>query len=430
MMLPAFPRRILLHARPAVWSAVEQGLNPLLQLALTPLLLSSLGREAFALWVLGITLIGLSQLVSAGAGFATIKHVSEDLGAARPAEAVLAVRAGLGLAVTGGGVAILLAGILGSIVGAHGIGALAPQPALAGILVLCGPAVLLNEFDNVLASAMRGAQRFDLAARAETARLAMVAVIALLAARGVTVAGLFAAWVAMMLLKAVIKAVCVARLFGRNEACRPSFARQPLVRLLRFGGWQWLQSTGTLVFTTADPLLVGALLGAGALTRYSVCLQLAQYVHFAPSVMLQVIFPRISARGAGLDARQGNRILNEATLAGVGLALLIGVVIALLAEPLLRLWVGADFAAMNAGLLRLLVAVHVVLAINIGGYYVLLATGRAARSALVVLTAGIAQVIAILLAAPAGLLAVAASRFTYSIITASLYRVARYGTGR
>ena len=30
------------------------------------LLLSSLGREAFALWVLGITLIGLSQLVSAG----------------------------------------------------------------------------------------------------------------------------------------------------------------------------------------------------------------------------------------------------------------------------------------------------------------------------------------------------------------------------
>lgn len=257
-------------------------------------------------------------------------------------------------------------------------------------------------------------------------RLLMALAVVALAMRGADVVILFPAWLAMMFIKMLVKAAFVTRLFGTHEACLPGFARGALARMLRFGGWQWLQSTGTLVFTTADPLLVGGLLGAGALTRYSICLQLAQYVHFAPSVMLQVIFPRISALGAAIDVTHGNRILNEATLAGVGLAVLFGVPMALLAEPLLRTWVGVDFAAANAGLLRLLVAVHVVLALNIGGYYVLLATGRATRLALMVLTAGVAQVLAIVLAAPAGLLAVAASRFTYSLLTASLYRVARY----
>ncbi|MBS0614753.1 MAG: oligosaccharide flippase family protein [Proteobacteria bacterium] len=426
MMLARWSGWIRNHAGSAGWLALEQGAHPLLQLVLTPVLLRSLGREPFAVWVLGITLIGLSQLVSAGAGFATIKHVSADLGAARPADARQIVRTALTLPLVGGslaaGLAVLFAPFLARVFASMGSAA-----ELVPVLTGCGAGMLINEIDAVCASALRGAQRFDLAARAESGcRVLMAGAIAALAVLGTGVTSLFLTWLALMAVKAVVKAVTVARLFGSPMVLLPSFHREPLRRLLRFGMWQWLQAVGTTVFNTADQLLVGSLLGATALTRYSVCLQIAQYVHLVPSVLLQVIFPRLSARGAAVGAARGNEILRAATALALGIALLLGAGVALLAAPLLGLWVGPAFAAENTGLLRLLVAAHVVLGANIGGYYVLLATGRAARTALVLLGAGVAQMGTMLLVAPFGLMAVAASRFTFSLLTATLARLARY----
>jgi O-antigen/teichoic acid export membrane protein len=423
LMLRSLPAMLRGHAGNAGWSVLEQGAQPALQLLLTPFLLLTLGRDAFAVWALGMTLLSLSQLVSFGAGFATIKHVSADLGAGQPAAD--AVRAALAVALGGGLTAALLASLLAPRVAGAVFPDLARTGQLVSVLALCGWGALVNEVDTVLACALRGAQRFDLAARTEAlCRIIMVLAIAWLGMRGAAVAQLFGAWILLMAVKAAVKATQVARMFGA-AAIAPSPRRAPLQRLLRFGGWQWLQSAGTVFFTSADQLLVGSLLGSAALTRYSVCLQLAQYVHLLPSVMLQVIFPRISARGAALEPARANQILTLATLLGVSAAAVLALPLLLFASPLLTAWVGSAFAAENSRLLSVLVLVHVVLAANIGGYYVLLATGRAARSALVVLGAGVAQIAAIVLAAPFGLLAVAASRFLYSLLTASLFRLAR-----
>ena len=415
------------HGRRAAWAVADQGAYPLMLLLLTPVLLAHLGRAGFGLWMLAVTIVSMSPLLSCGSAMAVTKHVSADLAVGAQAEAVAAIRAALLVAATGGLVAALLAWLSAPLVAASLFAQMGAPATTAPVLALCGLAAAVQEIDNVYAAALRGAERFDLCARVELpSRLAMLLVLGYLASRGSGVQPLLVALIVMMVGKAALKGLQVVTLLNCRACGLPSLARAPLQRLLSFGVWQWLQSAGSVLFAATDQLLIGGLLGAAALTRYSICLQIAQYVHWLPSVTLQIVFPRLSALGQNLDPRRGNDILRATTLAALAAAALLGAPLLLFGRPLLRAWIGADFADENQLLLAVLVLVHIALAGNIGAYFVLLGSGRPATSARIVLAAGAAQSIFAVVAAPFGILAVACNRFVYSCLTAFLYGAARY----
>jgi O-antigen/teichoic acid export membrane protein len=419
--------RARIHAQRAAWSAADQGINPIVQLALTPYLLKKLGRQDFGIWALAVAALTMSQLVSWGAGTATTKHVAADIAAGARTDAIEVTRAALAMAIVGGLLAAVLCWLLAPLVVARFFGGMGPLERTVPTLALCGLAAAIQEVDNVFAGAMRGAERFDLCAKSEVpARIAMGAVVAWLAAEGQAVFTLFAALIGMMAGKAALKGWQVTTQFRDANSALPSLAPSSLKRVFAFGFWQWLQSAGSLFFSASDQILVGGLLGAVALARYSTCLQIAQYVHMVPTVIVQVIFPRVSARSSQLDATKGNQILNYATAGAVTLSLLLAVPLIVFAGPLLSVWIGPAFAAENRWLLVILVAVHVILAANIGAYFVLLGSGRTARSAAIVLSAGAAQTLFAILVAPFGLMAVALNRLIYSILTAFLYLAARF----
>ena len=192
--------------------------------------------------------------------------------------------------------------------------------------------------------------------------------------------------------------------------------------------WRVNESTYTMMFSSADQLIVGSLLGTAALTRYSVCLQIAQYVHVIPSVMMQIILPRVSAlgSGSGLGVRRGNQILWSTTLISTAAGAVFGVLVILLARPILTLWIGPNFSADNHSLLIVLVLAHMALATNIGAYFVLLGSNKAKKSARIVLFAGAVQSLCAVFVAPFGVLAVACTKFLYALLTAFLYRAARF----
>jgi O-antigen/teichoic acid export membrane protein len=174
-----------------------------------------------------------------------------------------------------------------------------------------------------------------------------------------------------------------------------------------------------------DQLLVGSTLGAAALARYSICLQLAQYVNLIPTVMMQIVVPRVSALGERLDARSRNALLRSTTLIAFGMACALALVLALLAKPLLTLWISPEFAHDNQWLLIVLAAIHALLAFAIGAYFILLGTGQVAQSAKITLSAALVQAVVAVLLAPFGLLAFACNRLVYALGSALLYRVAR-----
>ena len=424
-------RRLLASARShgarALWAGADQGINPLIQLALTPYLLGRLGKMDFGIWALANAFLNLSQLVSFGAGIAATKHVSADLAVGATRDAIAATRSAFTVATFGGVIATIVSWILAPTITATFFAHMGTLDHIVPIVALSGLAAAIQEVDNVYAAALRGAERFDLCAKIEVpSRVLMGAAIAFLSWQTPNVHALFLGLIAMMGIKAGLKANQVRRLFQANECLGPSVSIQAIRRVLRFGMWQWLQSAGTALFSVTDQLIIGSLLGAVALTRYSVCLQVAQYVHLIPSVMTQVIFPRVSALGPQLDARRGNEILRFATVFSAGTALLLGLTIAALARPLLTAWIGANFAAENYGLFIVLLSVHVVLAANIGAYFVLLGSDRAAKSAAIVLSAGVVQSGFAILVAPFGVLAVACNRFLYALLTLFLYPAAMF----
>lgn len=418
------------HAGSAIWAVADQGINPLVQLALAPLLLHRLGTQEFALWALANAFVGMSQLVSFGAALATTKHVSADLASGAEVDAVSATRAAISIVVMLGGICAALLWIF-----AHGIAALffaqiGPSEHVGPVIALCGLAAAIQEIDNISAAALRGAERFDLCGKTEVPlRIAMGSAIAVMAGSVADARTLFAVLVGMMAAKAIVKIAIAQHLFKSRSCCVPTLRAEPIRRVLYFGFWQWLQSAGTIMFSAADQLIIGSVLGSAALARYSVCLQLAQYVQVLPSVMTQVIFPRISALGSRLDPRTSNQFLNSATLFSLAIASVMGVPLALGAYPILHYWIGVDFAAANHTLLIILVTVHVVLAFNVGGYYVLLGAGRGARAAAIVLFAGAVQATLALVVAPFGILMIAWSRMAYSLLTASLFFAARLRPG-
>jgi O-antigen/teichoic acid export membrane protein len=415
------------HATSAAWAIADQGINPLVQLALTPYLLGKFGKVDFGIWVLANAFLNLSQLVSCGAPIATTKHVSADLATGAKAEAIAAIRAALTIAIFGGAIAALLAWILAPTIAETFFANMGSPEHIAPIVALSGLAAAIQEVDNVFAGALRGAERFDLCAKIEVpSRIAMGAVIAFLGWRTADVYATFLGLLIMMVAKAMLRAIQAQRFFQTKTRLCPSVESHSIRRVFRFGAWQWLQSAGTVLFSATDQLIVGSLLGATALTRYSICLQIAQYVHVVPSVMMQVIFPRVSALGPQLDPRRGNKILWSATVFSTGTALLLGLPIILLAYPLLKVWISVNFAADNYWLLIVLVLVHITLAINIGAYFVLLGSDRAAKSAGIVLVAGVLQSAFAIVAAPFGILAMACNRFLYALLTTTLYRAARF----
>jgi O-antigen/teichoic acid export membrane protein len=123
----------------------------------------------------------------------------------------------------------------------------------------------------------------------------------------------------------------------------------------------------TPVLETFDQFLIGVLLGPSAVAHYVVPMNLASRSQIVATALASALFPRLS--------RESGQIAGELTQrAGVALAYafsaLCGPAI-ILAEPFLRLWLGADFAAQAGPVARVLLVGAVRIAASTGtpGHY-------------------------------------------------------------
>lgn len=158
---------------------------------------------------------------------------------------------------------------------------------------------------------------------------------------------LLAALAARLVAIAILWALCHAEV-TRGHPIRVEKAR--VKELLSFGGWVSVTSFVGAMLVVTDRFLIGAVLGAVAVTVYSVPFQLAQRIAIIPSSLTTALFPRLSAappeeqkRLGGLAFRTLASLMTLPVLAGV---LLIG--------PFLELWVGREIGGQAAPIGRLL----------------------------------------------------------------------------
>ena len=175
------------------------------------------------------------------------------------------------------------------------------QQSVGSVLMQCLPLVFVHLWQNDLAAAVLGA----------------------IIARCFNVA-----WLAL---------VCLKWAYG---AGRPQVRKHHIPKLFKYGGWITISDMVAPVLNGFDQMVIGMMLGPSAAAHYSVPYNMASKALILPAALNSAIFPRLS----GMNAADAQQISKKSLFMMAGVMALICVPAILLAHPVLRLWIGNDFA--------------------------------------------------------------------------------------
>lgn len=205
-------------------------------------------------------------------------------------------------------------------------------------------AVPLTTVTLVLAGTLEGLERFIMVNLLTIIGLALFQVGPLAYAYwvGPSLPGLI--MVAMFALSASTVLSFVLTAASLPVSGRPRIEVNRLRVLIRYGGWITVTGLVGPILTVFDRIAIGAVLGARAVTRYTVPFTLVLRVQILSGGLARTLFPRFSM----LDRRDAAEVGRESLHALVAVITPITVLGAVALEPFLRAWVGADLARHSA----------------------------------------------------------------------------------
>ena len=360
----------------ALISGAEYFVVPILYFAATPLILAEFGLPRYGVWILVNSAAGLSGVVSFGLGDATTKLVSERYGSGDVSGARLIVQASVAMLIVLGTVGAAIWWLTAEVIvqSARLDAPLIPDAVLAARL----SAVLLaiRVVGCAFVGGMRGLERFDVVVGLSVATKATILIATV--ATAMTTHSL-AASVTAMILVCSAAIIFEARLLARlvSGCCyMPAVPRRELRAIIRFGTFSSLQSVAAIFTSHVDRLMIGSVLGAGALGLYGVCSQVAQQTFAVLAATFSVLMPAISRSASASDQNGWRRHVPTLVCVNIAAAALMTIVLIAGAHTILKFWVGEAIAADGAATLRMLAFGYGLIAVNVVVHFVLLGTGH------------------------------------------------------
>lgn len=354
-LLPSRPWRANLRvAGNALVTAAAAALSVALAILVTPFMLARLKSDGYGVYVLLATLVGYYGLLDLGVSQALSRSVARRRAREEREPLAEAIEAALALQA--------LAGILAC----AALLALAPRLVLllkippqlqgeaAAALRMTGLAFLLSMVANIFRSVIAGLERYGwLAAIDSLAAIFSTAavVMALRAGGGLLSISVVSASVAAFALAAY---ACLVSHLLEWWRLRLRLRRRALRELLGIGCFLSLGRIAQTTSTTSVRVLLSALLGPAALAQYVIPQRVIQGLGVLLTAGASVLFPHASriAKEAGWERVQG--LYCRASLAFSALAFPGLMALAALAEEILTMWIGPEFAAQNWRLMQLL----------------------------------------------------------------------------
>ncbi len=336
----------------AGWNLLGNVLPLLAGVVAVPFLVAHLGTERFGLMSLAWILIGYFGLFDFGLGRALTRMVAARW-AGRP-DAELNSLCSTGAAL--GGAAGLAGGLLVAVVALLGDTWFKQwSPALMDearrALVIIGLGVLPTVLTAVLRGILEGVQRFK-------------ALNAIRVPAGVLLfaAPCISAWftqrldVAVATLVATRWLVLLAHGLACHSSVRLSFAaaaRAWVAPLFAFGGWLTVSNVVGPAIVYLDRFIIGALLPPQQLGYYAAPFEMVARLLVLPTALTGALFPAL-AQAHGRGAGEARALRSQAMRLTVLLVLPAALLGGLFAAPLLRLWLGDDFAANGSAVMQIL----------------------------------------------------------------------------
>jgi O-antigen/teichoic acid export membrane protein len=309
----------------------------------TPIVVHELGIEAFGLYSLVLSLVGYFALLDLGFGVATVKFLSEFHGRAdaRSMQRVISNSVAVYLAVGVLGAAAIAALSLFA-------GRLNLSPALTdvarGSLYVASVGFLVTMVLSAFTAIPNALQRMDLTNRRAigfgTASSAGTVVLLLLGY------GL----VEVLALTVAVTAVAAGSLYGVSRRLLPSASFRPrcdreMLRVLgRFGALKFANQAATQTVYHLDKFLVAALVSVAAVAYYAVPVLIAQRLAALVGNVSSAFLPAASSLHGEGDERRFEELYFRATKVVATAVLPVASVVFFFSEPILRIWLGEDFA--------------------------------------------------------------------------------------
>lgn len=337
------------------WNAAGRGLPLLLALALTPALVALMGLERWGLFTLALAMVGVFGVFDLGVGQALTRTIAERIGAGRGEEAPGLVGAALATLLA---ISTAVAAFAWAFIPLLVERLLRVPPALQGeavaamrVLVAAAPLVVVNAALWGVLAAYHRFREANLVNMPVSAFYYLGPLLTLLVWDSLV--GVMLALVACRLAMTLAYALLARRAL---PAGRPVFRGLRLARvlpLLRLGGWMTFSGLVTQALTYADRFLIGALVSLTAVAFYATPLDLVMRAWILPVAVAQALLPAMAGAHAARPAETAD-LLRRGALAIAALVLPACLVLAGAAWPLLRLWLGVEFAAGGAAVLRIL----------------------------------------------------------------------------
>lgn len=410
---------MLKHLRNPLWAMLEYGWYPMLLFIATPWFLHKLGTQQYGHWMLLSATVNFGGILNSGTGAATIKSVSANIGRSADSLVEQTVKRSLAIAILGGGGLAFLVFLIFWFAGPlflerMGIPSLVRMTGAVAAILLW-----IEQIDNVFSSSLKGAEHFGLAARIEIAsKTAQILAASIALVVYPNLYGLYSALFVVSLLRLIAKT-----LFAKKQLklinLTPTFSGSS--ELLHFAKWGWLQGVGGTLFSVADRMLVGSLLGASSLTYYSIASQLTMQIHAASAAGLSVIFPKVSRKLESQGDFSLGRLAVLTMVANLAMSTVLATGLIIAGPFLLRAWIGESSAAHVDTILPWLTIAYWLLAINVVPYYLLLGMGRMRFVGITVLFAGLFSVTCMYYSSTQfGLIGTPAGRCAYAIVSLAL----------
>jgi O-antigen/teichoic acid export membrane protein len=341
-----------LLAKNTSWNLLGKIIPVALGFITIPFIVRELGVEQFGLLSLAWLILGYFSLFDIGMGQAMTKFVSQGLAESRHDYLAQLIWTAL--------VAGVIIGFFGTVSVALAVplmvgSVLAISEELISVaknsLLLLSIAVPLAVTMSTLRGTIEGAQRFDLVNAVKipySSLLFLMPAVLLKLGHGLEHIILF-----LVILQAVAACayfILCSRLFSLFGHLRFA-STQPVFALLRFGGWVSGANIAFSLLGNIEIFFIGAFLTVEAVGFYAPVAALAARFLIIPESLTSLL-PTFSAL-TGQKERAANyyRRISKHILFGMGAVLIL---FALLAEPILHIWLGSEFANISATALQFL----------------------------------------------------------------------------
>lgn len=334
--------------------ATEIGIVAVLVITM-PLVMRSLGETAFGLFSLAWIVINYLSFFDVGVSKATTKYLSEHLARGEMEAAGTLVRTSaalnFALGVCGGALVVVVAApwMLPHLFRVPP--EMLAQARWTFLAVAASVPVLLMQ--GTCRSVLAAFQRFDWNSSVRLATQGTQWIVAYLVARsGHGVAWVVAATVLTRLADVCLYSFLVHKLLP--GAFRLSLPRGYAAKLLRFGGWVSVSLLMSPLLVYLDRVMLARFVSLAAVAIYTIPYEAVTRLRILPASVVATLYPAFSERSISADKGAVTRLYAGAVRYLAVVLLPCFSVLVVLGPDVLRLWMGAEFAAQAGRVMQLI----------------------------------------------------------------------------